>query len=240
MLIAIPSKGRAGNLPSALVLPSATMFVPEGEVDAYKKHHRNPVVGVPSSVRGITPTRNFILDSTKQPFVVMIDDDVQYCGYRTLTEERIDIHQITDENVWHGEFAKLFEVAISAGARIWGLATVSAAWSYRPWRPFIFRTYITASCMGILNDSGIRFDERFVVKEDYELCLRCLKEDGLVIGARFLHWQNRHWTTEGGCKTYRTSEVEANATKLLESMYPGLVERAPGRGGSEFSIELRV
>ena len=98
---------------------------------------------------------------------------------------------------------------------------------------------MTASCMGIINDGNIRFDERFKVKEDYELCLRCLVEDGGVVGARYLFWSNSHWKDDGGCKDYRTDEMERSAIDLLVEMYPGLIQQVT-KGGSKYSIKLMV
>jgi len=91
--------------------------------------------------------------------------------------------------------------------------------------------------MGILNDGRTRFDESFPVKEDYELCLRCIKEDGGILGARYLYWHNEHWTGEGGCKDYRTQAMEEKAINKLMSMYPGFIRRVT-RGGAEYSINL--
>jgi hypothetical protein len=92
--------------------------------------------------------------------------------------------------------------------------------------------------MGIVNDGKTRFDERFQVKEDYELNLRCIKEDGGVVAARYLYWENSHWKNDGGgCSTYRTQIIELRAIRLLAKMYPGMIRKIT-RGGSSYSIEL--
>jgi glycosyltransferase involved in cell wall biosynthesis len=240
MLVAIPSKGRAGNCPSADFLTRGVLYVPETEADAYRAAHPDRrLVAVPAHVRGITSTRNWILNSTNDPWVVMVDDDVRYHGTIVLEKDK-SVHRSFDEQTWLGIWHRLFETSEGLGSRIWGVGTVSARWQYRHWRPFILRTYVLASCMGIRNDTGIRFDERFTVKEDYEICLRCLKEDGIVVAARFAHWENRHWTTPGGCTEYRTTAVEDEAMNLLAKMYPGTFKRMPGRGGGVHSIKLTV
>ena len=135
-----------------------------------------------------------------------------------------------------GEWRKFFCLTEELGYRIWGMATDGAPQSVYPWRPFIFHTYVTASCMGILN-TGLRFDERFPVKEDYELCLRCLREDGGVLGVRYMFWHNSHWADPGGCKPYRTQAMEDDAIGRLIGMYPGLIRKVT-KGGSHYSIEL--
>lgn len=239
MLIAIPSKGRAGQTRSDSVLPSARLFVPRLEAAAYRKALKAEVVAVPDSVRGITRTRNWILDYAGEQGinrVVMVDDDVRVCGFTELLTDRSKKRQMTEAD-FVTEFAKLFDLAEDLGYRIWGVDNVGATRTLYPFKPFLWRTYVTGSCMGLRRETGVRFDETFEVKEDYELCLRCIKEDGGVVGARYLHWVNSHWTDTGGCHDYRTQDVEERAIRRLARMYPGMIRKIE-RGGSGFSINL--
>lgn len=237
MLIAVPSKGRPTKVKTQAVLPEAVVFVPQSEAPAYERAGVQHIVAVPQDVRGITKTRNWILDyATADPWVVFLDDDVKLRGWTELLSSESKRRPM-DGPKWIAEFVKFFEVTEALGLRIWGAATDGSLRSIYPYRPFVFHTYVTASCMGILNDGRTRFDESFPVKEDYELCLRCLKDDGAVLGVRYLYWVNDHWKTEGGCREYRTQDMERNAIQRLMRMYPGLIRRVT-RGGSEFSIEL--
>ena len=54
-----------------------------------------------------------------------------------------------------------------------------------------------------------------VVKEDYESCLRHIRDKGGILGIRYLHWENDHWGKDGGCKDYRTIDIERKAIKNL-------------------------
>lgn len=238
MLIAIPSKGRAGLTTSDKVLPTATMFVPEGELHQYTKTNKH-VVGIPNEVRGITKTRNWILKNTKESRVVFVDDDVKVCGYTKLYRENAKQKKLKSESVWRDEFHKLFDMTEQLGWKVWGLKTESALRSVYPYKPFNFRSYVTASCMGMINDGTMYFDEEFPVKEDYEICLRHVKLHGGILAARHLHWQNEHWGTDGGCKDYRTMTMEAECIKKLVEKYPGMVRQIT-RGGCAYSIELNL
>jgi hypothetical protein len=237
VLIAIPSKGRPTKVKSLKLLPDGVVFVPENEADAYRKAGVKNVVAVPQAVRGITKTRNWILEYAKDdPWVVFVDDDVKTAGWTELRD--VDSRKRNIEPpVWTQEFVRFFELAEALGLRVWGVATDGATRAIYPYRPFIFHTYVTASCMGILNDGKTRFDESFPVKEDYELCLRCLREDGAILGVRYLYWVNDHWKTEGGCRDYRTQEMEREAIQRLIRRFPGMIRRVT-RGGSTYSIEL--
>jgi len=235
-VVAIPSKGRAGRVRSQTAIPSAHVYVPRLEADAYRRAGASNVVEVPDQVRGITATRNWILKHTKAHRVVMIDDDLRTAGFTHLFD-RHAAHEPLTEDVWLGEFRKLFDVTEQLRFRIWGVRTDSATRACYPYFPFRFRSYVTASCMGIVNDGRVAFDETFPVKEDYELCARCITEDGGVLSAQYLFWQNTHWHDPGGCHDYRTEAMERDAIKRLCRTYPGLV-RAVERATSNWSIEI--
>ena len=236
MLIAIPSKGRPTGVKSQKILPSAVIYVPENEFVNYQKAGVSNLVGVPVSVRGITATRNWILDNTDEKWVVMVDDDVKAQGWVKLESFKARGIKMSEEE-WITECIRLFEVTEQMKYRIWGVATQHATRSVYPWKPILFRSYVTASFMGIINDGRTRFDERFKVKEDYELNLRCIREDGGVIAARYIHWTNSHWTDAGGCAAYRTQLMELRCIKMLMEMYPGMIRRVK-RGGSSYSVDL--
>ena len=206
------------------------------EVDAYRVAGARHVVGVPDSVRGITATRNWILQNTDDRRIVMIDDDVKCAGYTLMHSHTAQTIQLS-EPVWLGEFAKLFDVTEDLRFRIWGVATTSATRACYPYHPFRFRSYVTASCMGLVNDGRTLFDESYPLKEDYELCLRCIVEDGGVVTAEYLFWENSHWLDAGGCKDYRTQAIEADCIKRLRRTYPGLV-RVAQRANSQWAIEV--
>ena len=65
MLIAVPSKGRAGLTTTNKILPNSTFFIPESEYHQYKGIIKN-IVSVPNEIQGITKTRNWILKKTNE------------------------------------------------------------------------------------------------------------------------------------------------------------------------------
>lgn len=238
MLIAIPSKNRAGQTTTQRVLREhGTFFVPENEVALYRNVRH--VIGVPLAVRGITATRNWILENAGDEWVVFVDDDVQSAGWTRLDERNGKQIKIADEQTWIDIFVRAFDITTQMGWKIWGLKTEGALRSVYPYRPLLMRTYVTASCMGIVNDGTYRFDESYPVKEDYEICLRHITEYGGILGVRYCYWQNEHWTTEGGCKDYRTIALERDAIKRLAKQYPGMIQRAK-RKANTFTIALNV
>jgi hypothetical protein len=236
MIFAIPSKGRPAGVRSQTFLTCAHVYVPESEMADYARAGVKNLVSVPDRVKGITATRNWILDNVKDRRVVMLDDDLQLQGWTRLFAHHAKQKRMREKD-WLRESEKLFDITEQLRYRIWGVATHSSLRAIYPFKPFLFRSYVTASFMGILNDGRTRFDERFPVKEDYELTLRCIKQDGGIVAARYLYWQNTHWTDKGGCAAYRTQIMELQAIKLLAAMYPGMIRRVT-RGGSTYSVEL--
>jgi hypothetical protein len=206
------------------------------EVSQYLIEGVKNVVGVPDCIKGITKTRNWILKNSEDEFIVMVDDDVKVAGWTKLYDHRSKMIPMTEAE-FKREFILLFDICADLGYKIWGAKTESELRGVFPWKPILFRSYVTASCMGIINDGEYLFDESFPVKEDYEICLRHIKEKGGILCARYFHWVNSHWVDDGGCKSYRTQEIERAAIKKLIKLYPGYIKQVT-RGGSEYSIDL--
>lgn len=237
MLLAIPSKGRAGQVKTTNIIKSATIFCPEYEAEYYKRSNpEQEIIGVPNNVKGITKTRNWILNYSDSKRVVMIDDDVKVQGWVKFQEHNTR-HKKLNEQEWLTVINHLFDVIEDLGWKIFGISTQSGGRSVYTYHPILSRSYITASFMGIVNDGTYKFDEEFMVKEDYEIGLRHVKEFGGVLCARFCYWENNHWEKEGGCRDYRTGTIEEECIMKLMKKYPGLIRKIT-RGGSGYSIEL--
>lgn len=237
MIVAVPSKGRAGKTTTNIILPNATFYVPESEVHQYSNIKN--VVGVPKEVKGITATRNWILQNCDDKWVVFLDDDVKSAGYTKMHQYKSEKVEIKSEFFWENEFVKLFDLTEQLNYKIWGIKTEGAPRSVYTYKPFYLKSYVTASCMGIINDGEYLFDEEYKVKEDYEICLRHIVDKGGILAARYIHWENEHWGTDGGCKDYRTVEMEKDAIKKLAKQYPGMV-RSAKRKANEFTIQLQL
>ena len=237
MLVAVPSKGRAFQTSTQKILPDAVFFVPESEAHQYSNIKN--VVAVPSGIQGITKTRNWILKNTDEQRVVFLDDDVKRAGYIRLNETSSEHIKMHEQDFWLQEFEKCFDITEQLHYKIFGLKTESQLKSTFPFFPILLRCYVTASCMGIINDGEYLFDEAFPVKEDYELCLRHIREKKGILGIRYLYWENEHWDKPGGCNNYRTMQMERDAIKKLIQRYPENIKKVK-RKANEFCIELNL
>mgnify|MGYP003141241786 FL=1 len=238
MLIAVPSKNRAGKTTTDKLLPNlVTFFVPESEVHQYS--YVKNLVGIPNDVQGITKTRNWILKNTKEKRVVMLDDDVKKTAFVKRYSNNVEHVNLKDEVFWYDEFQKYFDITEQMNYKIWGVTTDHSTKSAYSYKPFMFKTYALGSVMGIINDGEYLFNEDFKVKEDYEICLRHIKEKGGLLGVRYLYWANHHYTDDGGCKDYRTVSIEKECIKKLIELYPGMIAKVK-RKGTQFGITLTM
>lgn len=235
--VAIPSKGRAGIITSQEIFRSAVLYVPESEVRQYSIY-KNEVVGVPSNVKGITQTRNWILKNNTCN-IFFLDDDLEYGGYVERSAEKYKVKRIKEEVVYLQEISKLFEVADQSGSKIFGLFTVGNNLTNYAYNPFLFNGVCLGSCMGIINDGSYYFDESFEVKEDYELTLRHYTDRGLTVRSNILFMQHEHTQLRGGCRDGSRILKEKEAIKKLIKLYPGMIKEAKHRGTS-FAIQLNV
>lgn len=238
MLIAVPSKNRAGRTTTDKLLPNlVTFFVPQSEVHQYR--YVKNVVGIPNHVQGITKTRNWILKNTKEKRVVMLDDDVKKTAFVKRYSNNVEHINLKNEFFWYDEFQKYFDITEQMNYKIWGVTTDHSTKSAYSYKPFMFKTYALGSVMGIINDGEYLFNEEFKVKEDYEICLRHIKEKGGLLGVRYLYWANHHYTDDGGCKDYRTVSIEKECIKKLIELYPNMIAKVK-RKGTQFGITLTM
>lgn len=235
--IAIPSKGRAGIITSQEIFKSAVLYVPESEVRQYSIY-KNKVVSVPSDVKGITQTRNWILKNNSCN-IFFLDDDLEYGGYVERSDEKYKVKRVKEESIYLREISKLFEVADQSGSKIFGLFTVGNNLTNYAYNPFLFNGVCLGSCMGIINDGYYYFDETFEVKEDYELTLRHYTDRGLTVRSNILFMQHEHTQLKGGCRDSTRISKEKEAIKKLIRLYPGMIKEAKHRGTS-FAIQLNV
>ena len=237
--IAIPSKARPWKSNSKELLQSAVLFVPESEKDLYFKVYKE-IEPVPNNIKGITQTRNYILNFFKGQEVVMCDDDLENVGYWTnKTDGGRRQEKIKEESILIYEFQKYFELCEELKYKIWGLKTEASKIAQHDEKPIDFRSYVTASMMGIIADGSYLFNENYLLKEDYEICLRHIRNEGGILKINYIYWQNKHWDKNGGCGDYRNDQMEKKMISMLIKDYPGMIKQV-NRKNSQYCIRLML
>jgi len=215
MKILCSSKGRADRVISTDLFPSLSLVVPANELSEYKNF--NPeveVMGTPKDIRGITPTRQWILDSFADDSIFMIDDDIKSmvrCYVEAGEEEKIIDPELVLAIVLQTE-----DIAKQMGAWLWGFRSIRNPAQYISQYPIRTNGYLNTSYMGLLKGHNLEFDLSFSEGEDHYLNLMNKYKN------RF-HLQEQRWTfmTEknfqnlGGCAGSRTiDEMKKNTLKL--------------------------
>lgn len=230
--VAIPSKGRAGKVKTHKLFPDHIIFCPVAEQKAYEDHHRI-VVGVPNEIRGITPTRNFIIrwmDHARPhgqwvEWHIQIDDDAKYF----YMHQNQGIVKIQDVGRISHLVENMFVMTEEWGAKAFGLSLAADKKFYREYSPFSTQSIIGSNVIGIIKNP-IRFDEEMIVKEDYDYSLQQLAKYRRAIRFNKFGVMVEHLFNAGGCVGYRTNDVELKAAeRLLQKWGPSVIKRVPNK-----------
>lgn len=214
VLEAIPSKGRAGKVRSHVWFQNPVIFVPEAEVKAYQEAQPELVlVAVPDSVKGITRTRNWILDyCDREGFGCCVQADDDCFGFYRFEEGKNATLCTPAE--FQVVLYNTFDLCRGLGAKCFGFQLNRDRKTYREYSPFSFSSVVVASLIGILVDDQ-RFDENLKLKEDYDFSLESMRRNGLVLRHNKYVWSVEHHGNAGGCVDYRSLQAELDSVAYL-------------------------
>jgi len=226
--IAIPSRGRPKSVITIqniqLDKKLFTIFVDSlQEASEYQK--ANPGVKVVvTGKRGITKTRNFILDYyPENSKIVTMCDDIQAI-------QRLSASGKTLITIVGGDLdtfiQKGFEICMKNKTKLWGVYAV-------PNYFFMSHTlspdgFIIGTFSGIII-SGIRMDEQLSLKEDYDFTIKHILKYKKVVRFNNYVVKAKHYSNKGGCVSYRTPKREEVSINRLLELYPEYIRLNPRR-----------
>lgn len=236
MHIYIPSTQRADkqltlmNLPSMLrrakTSTGITVVVPAKQACQYREaltHAPNVLITeTPSKIKGIGPTRQWILETAraaKQSHIVMMDDDLRFAKRRK--DDPTKFEDASDADVQ--QMLATIEISLAPVTPHVGVCTreggnrmLDDAYNTRMLRILAYHvpTYFK---------HGIRYD-RTELMEDFDVTLQLLRKglSNLVLHS-WVHDQVMS-NAPGGCSTYRTLEKQRAAAYKLAELHPGFVK----------------
>lgn len=214
--IICPSKGRAKNVLTAKHVSGITLLVPEKEVSEYRKHNKGvEVIGVPPKVKGITATRQWVLNSHKEVF--MMDDDVfEVMQYYDDNEPE----QIKDSDFAYEVIQRLYFVAKKMDAKFFGFSSDRQPKFYISQRPLRMTGYINGAHFGVTEGHGLKYDLGISDADDYYIsALNAYKNRYCLIDTRYSFTTKDNFKSKGGASTYRTAESMKNDTLLLRETF---------------------
>lgn len=216
--VVCPSKGRSDNVRTLKLIPNLTIIVPHDEVDAYKANYPDTeVIGTPKGVKGITPTRQWILDHFEECF--MIDDDVTDVrkNYAFGKEESAHIDDVdTIEEIINDTAF----IAKEIGAKVFSFSKIRNPLEYDSFHPIVHTGYMNASFCGFLKGHGLSYDMNLSEGEDHYIsCMTIFMHRYCLIDNRYSFITDGNFTAIGGCNDYRTRESMKKNTIYLKKLF---------------------
>jgi len=215
----IPTYKRAGALDTFRTFKAATYWVHASEVAEYKEKNQGiKIRTLPDKLKkNVAAVRNFILRSElkNNDVTVMMDDDINHFGYWEK-QKRI---KIKTEAQMLGLIEKYSRVAKEWGVKLWGVNINSDKQSYSEFTPFSTLVYISASFSCFLKGNECFYDERFSLKEDYDMAVQQLNKYRQVLRVNKIYYEKKSVEQIGGCSTYRSVDREMEQIKLLQKKW---------------------
>lgn len=218
------------------LLPSAVVAVPESQLASYKPiaSPRGGTIQVlthPDSVKGLTPKLNWLLDRFASEDVVFVDDDitsVQRCFVEKGEDATIRDPQLIEEII-----RATAVLAADVGAYYFGWeASNGALRYYTGLKPIMLTGYINGCAMGFRRGHGLRFDERIVAKNDYDMAAQNARRHRICLkNCRYTFVQKETFVGRGGQAAFRSSQTEKRDVELLRRKW-GDVFRMGGHSGT--------
>lgn len=209
--IACPSRGRANNVRTTKVLPEITIYCPESEAEEYRNWNTCEVIGVPDHIKGIVPTRQYILDNNEEVF--MVDDDIMGTSCWNRGSERKQL--VKDVGFLLDRILFIRSMAKQMGCYMYGFGNKTQPMQYKEFKPFSLTGYICGSFMGFLKGHGLSYDLSYTEGDYYISCLNLYKHRKMFIDERYRPATFGNYEAEGGCQLYRTTETMDIVTKKL-------------------------
>lgn len=219
--ILIPSYLRAGKVKTLELLQDDIYGCDDiiiatqtpSDYEAYTKAYKGKATIIYREGHSVGDNRNTLLEWAQKngvSFAVMLDDDVKSIRF-------INGSRATSAKQLNELFLRCFRVASGEGSPLWGCYPCDNRLSMKP---SVRVALLTGACMGFL-DMSLRFDNRYRIKEDYELSLRLMRQ-----GKKTLRFNSFGLSViqkpDGGCRIdWQKGELYAD---MLVRQYPELCE----------------
>jgi len=225
-IVCIPSRGRPKPSPTALHLVRGgvpyRIFVRHDEYNLYRKvYDRNDLVSLPRGTEGIAPTKQFILDWAiiNKCRVIMADDDLKFFVRIPTGEKFIQAGPEDLEILCRGLFEALDDyTAIGIPGRFLAnnlprgfvdAKRLACFWAVDPVK---------------VKKAGVKYGA-VPVQVDLLFGLELLlRGHNVGLYCEAAHDQASGFGATGGCSTFRTAKVLADASRKMEEMYPQYVK----------------
>jgi len=206
-------------------IPSCKVWVDNKEYEEYIKENKgfeNNIISVPDGIQGnLCRIRNYILDNElkNNDVVLIIDDDMQgIYRYEQNGNYGYEKYKL-DENQLYSMLEHYSIICEDFGFKYWGVNCNADGLGYRQTTPFSTVSYIGGPFQVFLKGNNLRYDEKLMLKEDYDMTIQnCNKYRGCLRVNKY-HYNCKQSKQKGGCATYRNYDREAEQLKLLQKKW---------------------
>ena len=243
----IPTLGRVGkqttlvNLPKKwrrrciLVVQKADYQSNQAEYDELCEWHGCRLRLLPDHITTISPTRQYLIDTCDRSIIVMMDDDLVFSArrsdnptkFRSMTEDDYDamFNRLSDSLYTYAHVG----VSHREGAN---RNTDEYVYNSRQMRVLGYN-------LPKVDRHGIVFG-RIPVMEDFDVCLQLLRAgEPNCLDNMFVHNQGGS-DTSGGCSTFRTRALQAEAAHALHELHPDFVKVVQKETKTSWGGEVRT
>lgn len=223
MLLVSPSYSRAGNVLTRKWLPEVVLAVNESQADEYRDREGGDILKIPDKFRGnMSKIRNFILDQADPgEWVVQLDDDIHHFmrfipGGKPTILDRLAFREFLYQNQVMAE---------DLGTDLWGVNVQADPKFFHEHTPFSLTSPVLATFCAMRPSSGLRYDARLFLNEDYDLFLQYLRKYRKVWRNNQYAYRAEHIDHPGGLKDVRSLEEERKQAKIMIQKWGGKIVR---------------
>ena len=227
--VAIRSYKRAGQVSSLGFFPFAKIWIPESQLEDYKKFYDPKIlVAIPDEEDGNCPKKsNAILDSSPTDWNLIIDDDIGGVGYWENNEhywlKPEELDEVIDQN---------FKLADDLGVRFWGINQNKDPLIHYTYRPFSLLSPVLGPFGGHLKPE-LRYDPETLGKEDYDFWLQNIRKHRKTFRANKYHYIHKHGLSVGGLAGIRTMDWEKKGIERMKQKWGTKVFKVGGCAGGK-------
>jgi hypothetical protein len=221
------------------LLPKAFYWVHEFEAGKYKKAHPGiKIKPLPDDIKGnVARVRNYILNNQPQGIdvTVQIDDDFIKIGYWDQKEQTI----LNSEKEIREMIIRYSYLARDLGVMLWGMNVNCDKQVYREYTPFSMLSYISASFSCFMRGNDLFYDEKFSLKEDYDMTIQQILKYRKVLRLNKYFYLKKGAEQTGGCATYRNVKKEISQIKQLQKKWGSHIVKYDFNTRSHSSNKIR-
>ena len=202
-----------GNLPKSLYDQTYLVCVEE-EAEELSKYGAKILV-TPPEVKGIGPTRQYVIDNAKDKHILFLDDDLKF--YRRNEEAKLK--KINPDEFHH--LHTWINYCLEMGYPMVGVSAQAGNNRFKGNFAYLQRIFTVYGLnTEFLKEKNIRFDEMELM-EDFNVALKIIRHGfKTILNTEFAHTQSNS-NASGGCSEYRNYELQKkSAYMLMEKHYP--------------------